>query len=162
MAEALMLRAHPGAGLAWSAWRRAATLQGPEPELQEWAEERGLGWPALMQASVAGDHALLRLGPAELAFLVAGEGNVTPMRRMVQNGAGFLALEMLGPASEEWLASGVPIDLERRAFPVGMATRTVLGKVEINLWRMDEQRFRIECGRSFLPHLLGFLAESAG
>lgn len=160
MAEALLLPGHSGAALTWSQWRRHATVQGPESELREWVQQAGLPWPEMLRAGVSEAHALLRLAPTELALLGCDARSVVPTRRMVLNGAGFQSLEMVGPECEDWLAAGVPIDLAMRAFPVGMATRTVLGKVEINLWRVEETRFRIECARSFFPYLLAFLAEA--
>ena len=47
------------------------------------------------------------------------------------------------------------------AFPVGMCSRTVLGKAEVVLWRTAAQVFRIEVWRSFASYLTGFLEEAA-
>jgi sarcosine oxidase subunit gamma len=41
-----------------------------------------------------------------------------------------------------------------------MCTRTVLGKAEIVLWRLAEQRFRIEVAQSFAPYVFGLLNEA--
>ena len=42
------------------------------------------------------------------------------------------------------------------------ATRTLLGKAEIILWRLhDAPAYRVECGRSFAPYVYAFLREAA-
>jgi sarcosine oxidase subunit gamma len=56
------------------------------------------------------------------------------------------------------LQSGCPQNLSDTAFPVGAATRTVLGKIEVVIHRSGETDYRVECWRSFsdyaftLPH----------
>ncbi|MEP4423029.1 MAG: sarcosine oxidase subunit gamma, partial [Nitratireductor sp.] len=40
-------------------------------------------------------------------------------------------------------------------------SRTVLGKVEIVLWRIGEQTFHVEVWRSFAEYAYAFLAEAA-
>src|SRR5277367_4553092 len=66
-----------------------------------------------------------------------------------------------GPAAARVLNAGCPLDLDLKAFPVGMATRTLFDKVEIVLWRRAEATFHIEIWRSFAPFLAGSLAEAA-
>jgi len=70
-----------------------------------------------------------------------------------------LALEGAGAA--RLLNSGVMLDLDLAAFPVGTSTRTLLVKAEIVLWRRDPQAFRLECGRSFAPYVAAILAQAA-
>jgi sarcosine oxidase subunit gamma len=70
-----------------------------------------------------------------------------------------IALEGVGAA--RLLASGCPLDLDLRAFPVGMSTRTLLAKAEIGLWRREENVFRIEVLRSFAPYVARILDEAA-
>lgn len=72
-----------------------------------------------------------------------------------------IALELSGPRAELLLAAGCPLDLAVGAFPVGMCTRTVLGKTEVVLWRTGTEAFRIEVWRSFAPYLCDFLEEAA-
>ena len=45
------------------------------------------------------------------------------------------------------------------AFPAGAVTRTVFGKIEIILYRVEEETFRVECWRSFAEYAFGMLAE---
>jgi sarcosine oxidase, subunit gamma len=66
-----------------------------------------------------------------------------------------------GPAAARVLNAGCPLDLDLKAFPVGMATRTLFDKVEIALWRRAEATFHVEIWRSFAPWLVGSLAEAA-
>ncbi|MBZ9657345.1 sarcosine oxidase subunit gamma [Phyllobacterium lublinensis] len=66
-----------------------------------------------------------------------------------------------GKGASAVINGGCPQDLSLNAFPVGAASRTVLGKIEIVLWRMGENSFRVECWRSFSTYAYGFLQESA-
>jgi sarcosine oxidase subunit gamma len=60
------------------------------------------------------------------------------------------------------LSAGCPLDLHPQAFTAGTATRTLLGKAEIVLWRLsDASAYRVECARSFAPYVLAFLREAA-
>src|SRR5262245_51917118 len=60
--------------------------------------------------------------------------------------AGF-AIE--GDAAHLVLAAGCPLDLDPTVFAPGSATRTLLGKAEIVLWRLDvAPEFRVECART--------------
>ena len=52
-------------------------------------------------------------------------------------------------------------DLELSGFPVGMATRTLLLKAEITLWRRETERFWLDVGRSFAPYVAAALTQSA-
>jgi len=58
------------------------------------------------------------------------------------------------------LSAGCPLDLDERAFPVGMCTRTVLAKAEVVVWRTATETFRIEVARSFVTYVSEFLAEA--
>ena len=72
-----------------------------------------------------------------------------------------LGYSLTGRHAEDVLAAGCPLDLDLRAFAVGMATRTVLGKTEIILQRTGEQSFQIDVWRSFANYALGYLIEAA-
>ena len=67
------------------------------------------------------------------------------------------ALLVSGPAVEDVLSAGCPLDLDLAAFPVGMCTRTLFAKADIVLWRTAATEFRIEVARSFRPYLEGML-----
>lgn len=66
-----------------------------------------------------------------------------------------------GPGAEACLSAGCPQNLSIKTFPVGAASRTVLGKSEIVLWRTGEHAFRVECWRSFSTYVMDFLEEAA-
>jgi sarcosine oxidase subunit gamma len=72
-----------------------------------------------------------------------------------------ISLLVHGPHSALLLASGCPLDLDTRAFPVGMCTRTMLAKAEVVLWRTAAEEFHLEVWRSFAPYVTQFLAEAA-
>lgn len=78
-----------------------------------------------------------------------------------------VALIATGPAAAAVLNTGCPLDLHAERFPPGMATRTLLGKCEILLFRTDVggqgdgPTYRVECWRSFATYVGAFLAESA-
>ena len=71
------------------------------------------------------------------------------------------ALEVSGPEAGLLLNCGCPLDLDPSAFPVGMCTRTVLGKAEIVLWRTAGHSFHLEVWRSFVPYVSKVLALAA-
>jgi sarcosine oxidase subunit gamma len=71
------------------------------------------------------------------------------------------ALTISGPRAEALLAAGCALDLDQRAFPQGMCTRSLLAKAEIVLWRHYPASFRLEIRRSFAAYVWDFLAEAA-
>ncbi|MDX2204419.1 MAG: sarcosine oxidase subunit gamma family protein [Hyphomicrobiaceae bacterium] len=132
----------------------------------------GLELPSrVCRASVAGDCAMLRLGPEE--HLVLGpegkrQATIEAARAagartrgcVVDVGERSFGIVLAGARVEEVLASGCPLDLAAAAFPVGMCTRTILGKAEVMLWRTGPERFRLEAGRSFAPYVTELIALS--
>lgn len=71
------------------------------------------------------------------------------------------AIMVSGPGAENTLNAGCPLDLSLGDFPVGAVTRTVFGKIEIVLYRLSDDTFRMECWRSFAEYAFGLLAEAA-
>jgi sarcosine oxidase subunit gamma len=72
-----------------------------------------------------------------------------------------VAIAVEGRAAEAIIAAGCPQDLRLRSFPVGAVSRTILSKAEIVLWRTGEERFEVECWRSFADYVWTFLEEAA-
>lgn len=66
-----------------------------------------------------------------------------------------------GPKAVLTINSGCPQDLLLEAFPVGAASRTILAKSEIVLYRTGEDTFRVECWRSFSDYVWKFLEDAA-
>ena len=125
------------------------------------------GWPMperMLRARSDGERASLWLGPDEWLLLgTASTAQSAPMpslahaHSLVDVSERQLALEIAGKEVEDLLQSACPLDLCAEAFSVGNCTRTIFGRCEIVLWRMEAQRFRLECGRSYLPYVTGLL-----
>lgn len=124
------------------------------------------------RAATSGERSCLWLGPDEWLLLApAAQGAALGAalaaalserpHSLVDVSHRQVALALTGPQAPLLLAAGCPLDLDARAFPVGMCTRTVLAKAEIVLWREAPQRFRLEVWRSFAPYLTQYLAEAA-
>lgn len=79
---------------------------------------------------------------------------------LVDISARNVGLVVTGPRADDALAAGCPLDLDRAVFPAGMCTRTLFGKAEIVLWRTAADAFRIELVRSYLPYVVGLLAQA--
>lgn len=117
-------------------------------------------------------RAALWLGPDEWLLLMAqGEAESCSAaldqalaglpRALVDIGHRQVAIEVAGREAATVINAGCPLDLDPAVFPVGMCTRTVFFKVEIVLWRLEPERFRIEVWRSFSAYVLGLLGEAA-
>ena len=71
------------------------------------------------------------------------------------------AILVSGENAEATISAGCPQNLSAKAFPVGSVSRTLLGKVEVIVYRVKPQVFRVECWRSFSDYVFTFLSESA-
>jgi sarcosine oxidase subunit gamma len=116
--------------------------------------------PPTCRSIPAADCAVLWLGPDEFLLLADGP---TVAERLAAALAGVphalvdvsqrqVGIVVAGPAAADVLSCGCPLDLDPAAFPVGMCTRTVLGKSEITLWRTAPDAFRLEVARSFAAY----------
>ncbi|KQT66288.1 sarcosine oxidase subunit gamma [Aureimonas sp. Leaf460] len=72
-----------------------------------------------------------------------------------------VALSLDGPAAEAVISAGCAQDIRLQTFPVGSATRTILTKADIVLWRRAEHRFEIACWRSFADYVWTLLTVAA-
>ncbi|HUL18330.1 MAG TPA: sarcosine oxidase subunit gamma family protein [Steroidobacteraceae bacterium] len=123
------------------------------------------------RAGVTGERAALWLGPDEWLLVAPAEQAGLALRlerslarlphSLVDVSHRQVALLVHGSHAATVLAGGCPLDLDLQSFPVGMCTRTVLGKAEVVLWRTDAQAFRLEVWRSFAPYVAQFLAEAS-
>jgi sarcosine oxidase subunit gamma len=139
------------------------------------AASSALGLPSsatACRAAVQGDWAVLWLGPDERLLIgpsgradetiaLLGGALTGRSHSLVEVSHRQVALEISGPHAAAALNAGCPLDLDLRAFPVGMCTRTVLAKSEIVLWRTAEQTFRVEVSRSFASYVSQLLATVA-
>ncbi len=119
-------------------------------------------------ASEGKRHALW-LGPDE--WLVIDDGGADPLVdvagvKQLHSAVGVshrnVGVSVSGQGAEDTLSAGCPQDLSLAAFPVGGCSRTILGKVEVVLFRTSEDAFRVECWRSFSDYLMDFLEDAAG
>ena len=136
------------------------------------AEAFGVAPPTKPLSSAAsGARAALWLGPDEW-LLIAEEGAADLQAKLEAALDGVfhtivdvshrnVGIWVEGPGAARLLAVGCPLDLDLRAFPVGMSTRTLLVKAEIGLWRPAEDAFHIETLRSFAPYVARILDEAA-
>ena len=99
------------------------------------------------------------LGPDEW-LLIGGDAPVALPAGMVDVSHRSAGIEISGPFAAEALNAFVALDLAETAFPVGMCTRTVLGKAEVVLWRTGAERFRLDVARSFAPYVWACLEEA--
>lgn len=114
------------------------------------------------------DRAALMLGPdewlliAQTADAVNTLAKAGPALSLVDVSQRSRCIETLGPGAADLLNAGVPLDLADAAFPPGMATRTILAKAEIILWRPGPDRlWHIDYWRSFGDYVERFLAQAA-
>jgi sarcosine oxidase subunit gamma len=115
-----------------------------------------------------GGRAALWLGPEEWLVIDTAGGDpaadcekVKALHSAVDISHRNVGIIVSGPGAEDVLSAGCPRDLSVAAFPVGAAARTVLGKVEIVLFRTAGDAFRVECWRSFSDYAFTFLTEAA-
>jgi sarcosine oxidase subunit gamma len=118
-----------------------------------------------------GVRAALWMGPDEQLLLTSEEGPATAQllnealkgipHAVVDVSHRQIAFELRGPQVSTVLSAGCPLDLHIREFPVGMCTRTLLGKATIVLWRTAAETFHIEVWRSFADYTSRFLAAAA-
>jgi sarcosine oxidase subunit gamma len=119
----------------------------------------------------SGDRTACWLGPDEWLLTAVGEPPETVFAAMAHALSGHAcslvdvshrsdALAVKGPMSEYVLNHGCPLDLSLRAFPVGMCTRTLLGKAQIVLSRRSAEEFHLDVFRSFAPYVWQLLDEA--
>lgn len=144
-------------------------LRAPQDSVAAVSDALGLILPTRPKtsASKAGRTALW-LGPDEWLVLdeddrdmLAPLGAVSAFHAAVDVSHRNVGILVSGPAAAAVLNAGCPQDLSLAVFPVGACSRTVLGKIEIVLWRSAAETFRVECWRSFADYALTFLLDAA-
>ncbi|MBX3574697.1 MAG: sarcosine oxidase subunit gamma [Mesorhizobium sp.] len=173
-------RAHPLAGRKVA--NSAVTLTPAEPAARLSLRARPDGIAALSKAlgvklpaapktsatSKSGARVALWLGPDEWLVIDTGGGDpaadcakATALHSAVDISHRNTAIMVEGKGAEATLSAGCPQDLSRAVFPVGACSRTILGKIEVVVWRTGETAFRVECWRSFSTYAFDFLEEAA-
>jgi sarcosine oxidase subunit gamma len=145
------------------------SLRAPSESVAALSSALGLTLPTKPKTSVSANarHALW-LGPDE--WLVIDE-SAADLAALVRPVAAFhsavdvshrnAAFVVSGKGAATAINAGCPQDLSLAAFPVGAASRTILHKIEIVLYRTGDAEFRVECWRSFADYAFSFLSEAA-
>ncbi|OWV87191.1 sarcosine oxidase subunit gamma [Rhizobium sp. N122] len=144
-------------------------LRAPAGSLAALSKALGLSVPTVPKTSGrAGARSVLWIGPDEWlvidedgADLMTVLSGVSAVHSATDVSHRNLAIIVSGPGAEKTLAAGCPQDLSLFSFPIGAASRTILGKAEIVLLRTDKDTFRVECWRSFSDFVFGLLDEAA-
>jgi heterotetrameric sarcosine oxidase gamma subunit len=119
---------------------------------------------------ISRDRAALWLGPDEW-LIFAPEGASALVARAVKAAGDHPAsvidvsyrsriIEITGPRCAWCLNAFCALDLDLQGFPVGMCTRTLLGKAEIVLWRIAPEVFQLEVARSLVPYVWACLEQA--
>ena len=145
------------------------SLRAPQASAAALSKALGVALPAKPKTSATkGGRTALWLGPDEwLIFDEAGKdpladcAKVSALHSAVGISHRNVAISVAGPAAAVTVNSGCPQDLSLDAFPVGAASRTILGKSEIVLLRTGADAFRVECWRSFSDYVFTLLSEAA-
>ncbi|WP_152046166.1 sarcosine oxidase subunit gamma [Aureimonas psammosilenae] len=168
---------HGGLGLSLTpaAPRALVSLRVSEEALSPVGRALGLELPIRPKAtSEANGLAALWLGPDEFLLLSETwsdeaardlvsriEGSGTSEQSAVDVSDRFVGMVIDGVAAQAVLSAACPRDLRLAAFPMGAASRTVLAKADILLWRRGETRFELFCGRSFADYVWAYLVEAS-
>ncbi|MCW7543216.1 sarcosine oxidase subunit gamma [Aurantimonas litoralis] len=167
----------PGVTLVPTAPRRRLILRARGDAVGAAGAALGLELPVRPKTSARqGGVSALWLGPDEWLILDGSEAAESlaasdgPLAEALAVVSGIAVVDIShrnvgvvvdGPAAEAVVAAGCPQDIRPVSFPLGACSRTVLSKAEIVLWRTGEQRFEIECWRSFADYVWTFLAEAS-
>lgn len=129
----------------------------------------GLTLPVKPKTSlVSGTRTAFWLGPDEWLILdeagkdLPGEcANAKVLHSAVDVSQRNTAVMVMGANAEATLSAGCPQNLTEAVFPVGSVSRTLLGKIEVVIYRKDRQVFRVECWRSFSDYMFTYLTDAA-
>jgi sarcosine oxidase, subunit gamma len=147
-------------------------LRGPDSVIVPFGDVFGLALPQTINtATTDGDRTAFKLGPDEWLLLGpedsqkhtydAIEAIASEPHSLVDVSHRNVGILVSGSLAPDVLNAGVMLDLDPKAFPIGMATRTLYAKAEIVLWRKGVYDFHIEVWRSFAGYLHGLLEEAA-
>jgi sarcosine oxidase subunit gamma len=144
------------------------SLRAPAASVDALSRALGLTLPQKPKTSASiGSRTALWLGPDEWLVIDDAKDPLEECRAIeaLHSAVGIshrnVAISVTGPGAENTISAGCPQDLSLAAFPAGACSRTILGKVEIVLWRTGEDSFRVECWRSFSDYVFTFLIEAA-
>jgi len=145
------------------------SLRAPQASLAALSKALGVTLPVKPKTSATkGGRTALWLGPDEWLIIdeagndpLADCAKVTALHSAVGISHRNVGISVAGPSAAVTVNSGCPQDLSLDAFPIGAASRTILGKSEIVLLRTAADSFRVECWRSFSDYVFTLLSEAA-
>lgn len=150
---------------------RRLALRAPTGSVAALSKALGVKLPVAPKSSAtnkAGDRSALWLGPDEWLVIdmagndpIAACAAVRVLHSAVDVSHRNTAILVEGRGAEATLNAGCPQDLSPSMFPVGACSRTILGKIEVVIWRTGADAFRVECWRSFSDYAFDFLTEAA-
>ena len=158
-----------GVALTPAAPANRVSLRAASADVQALSKVLGLELPMSPKtlASNAQGRLAAWLGPDEWLIIdengdpLADLGNAEILHSAVDISHRNTAILVSGKGARATLESGCPQNLSDRVFPVGSATRTVMGKIEVVILRTGENDYRVECWRSFSDYAFGMLSEAA-
>ena len=95
------------------------------------------------------------------ADLLGALGKIKPVHSAVDISQRNTAILLEGPNALDVLQAGCPQNLNDDVFPIGACSRTIFGKAEVVIWRIDAQSYHIECWRSFSDYVFKFMVQAA-
>lgn len=145
------------------------SLRAPAASLPALSGALGLALPTRPKTSASsGARHALWLGPDEWLVIDEAGGDLAAVLRLVEALHSAVdvshrntAILVAGASAADALNAGCPQDLSLSAFPVGACARTILGKVEVVLYRTADDAFRVEVWRSFSDYAFTLLEEAA-
>lgn len=145
------------------------SLRAPVASRAPLSKSLGLTLPDRPKTSSSkGERHALWLGPDEWLVIDEKQSDllgacdpVSALHAAVDVSHRNTAILVSGTGAEAVLSAGCPQDLAPAAFPVGACSRTVLGKVEVVLYRTAVDGFRVEVWRSFSDYAFTLLREAA-
>ena len=160
---------HPWVSVTPAVPASRLVLRAPRESVASLSKALGFSLPDKPKTSARkGERSALWLGPDEW-LVIDRDGNDLPaalarvkaFHSAVDISHRNVGILVSGTGAEATIAAGCPQDVSLAAFPVGACSRTVLGKIEIVLWRTGEREFRVECWRSFCDYAFTFLEDAA-
>lgn len=144
-------------------------LRAPRESVAAVSTALGVALPSRPKMSGSdGARSALWLGPDEWLVLDQAGNEMLPALAKVDDFHSAVDVShrnvgiiVSGRGAADVINAGCPQDLSLAAFPVGACSRTLLGKIEIVLWRIAEDEFRIECWRSFADYADSLLRVAA-
>ena len=129
----------------------------------------GFALPTKPKSSVSKNGvSCLWIGPDEWLIIDEGKSNVWENLQKLGNtklsavdvSHRNTGIMISGDKAVNAINSGCPQDLSDKVFPVGAASRTMLGKAEIVLFRTGKNEYRVEVWRSFSDYAWNYLVDA--